>query len=344
LLKKDNKKAHISDTLAGDEIQALQSAKADQHRDRITRFGILKHRAKLQEQYLWTQVDFKSEGENDLSNKALKAATKLKGCGQFLLFHNYYTIDQVKLAKAHYCSQHLLCPMCAGVRAAKSMSRYVQRIEELMRQNRHLKPVLITLTVKNGSDLQERFKHLRASFRTLLDRYNDYKKKGRGFNQFCKIDGAFYSTEYTYNPKTKEWHPHIHIFALLNEWIDQEELSETWHDITLDSYIVDIRRVKKTKEHGYSKAVAEVCKYALKFSDLSLENTWEAYLSLKGNRLTGCFGSMYGVKLPEKLTDDLPLDDLPYLELLYRFVFDKKSYYNLEITKDVKPNKRNEEG
>ncbi|KCZ37385.1 putative replication domain protein, partial [Acinetobacter baumannii 25691_7] len=104
MLKKDNKKAHISDTLAGDEIQALQSAKADQHRDRITRFGILKHRAKLQEQYLWTQVDFKSEGENDLSNKALKAATKLKGCGQFLLFHNYYTIDQVKLAKAHYCS------------------------------------------------------------------------------------------------------------------------------------------------------------------------------------------------------------------------------------------------
>ena len=53
---------------------------------------------------------------------------------------------------------------------------------------------------------------------------------------------------------------------------------------------------------------------------------------------------MYGVKLPEKLTDDLPLDDLPYMELLYRFVFGKKSYYDLEITKDVKPNKRNEEG
>lgn len=52
---KDNKKAHISDALAGDEIQALQSAKADQHRDRITRFGILKHRAKQQENFcgLW---------------------------------------------------------------------------------------------------------------------------------------------------------------------------------------------------------------------------------------------------------------------------------------------------
>lgn len=337
LTKKDNKKAHNSDTLAGDELQALQSANADQHRDRITRFGILKHRAKLQEQYLWTQVDFKSESEDDLSNKALKAATKLKGCGQFLIFRNYYTIDQVKLEKFHVCGQHLLCPMCAGIRAARSMKRYLDRIHELMCQKRGLKPVLITLTVKNGEDLEERYNHLTSSFRTLLSRYRDYKKKGWGFNQFCKIDGAFYTTEYTYNDKTKQWHPHIHIFALLNEWIDQEELAETWHDITLDSYIVDIRRVKKTKEHGYSKAVAEVCKYALKFGDLSVENTWDAFLTLKGKRLTGSFGSMHGVKIPDKATDDMPLEELPYLEMFYRFVFDKKSYYNLEITKDVKP-------
>ena len=36
-------------------------------------------------------------------------------------------------------------------------------------------------------------------------------------------------------------------FALLTDWIDQEELAETWHDITLDSYIVDIRKSKKQK-------------------------------------------------------------------------------------------------
>ena len=82
---KTNKKPLISDTLAGVEIKGLQSAEADQHTNRITRFGSLKHRSKLQESYLWTQVDFKSEGENDLSNKALKSATKLKGCGQFLI-------------------------------------------------------------------------------------------------------------------------------------------------------------------------------------------------------------------------------------------------------------------
>ena len=105
LTKKDNKKAHNSDALAGDELQALQSANADQHRDRISRFGLLKHRSKLQEQYLWTQVDFKVGSETSI--KALKAATKLKGCGQFLLFRNYYTIDQIKLEKFQIGRAHV---------------------------------------------------------------------------------------------------------------------------------------------------------------------------------------------------------------------------------------------
>ena len=80
----------------------------------------------------------------------------------------------------------------------------------------------------------------------------------------------------------------------------------------------------KTKEEGYSKAVAEVCKYALKFSDLSTEKTFQAFLTLKGKRLTGSFGSMHGVKIPENLADEMPDDqDLPYLEMLYKFVFGK---------------------
>ena len=80
----------------------------------------------------------------------------------------------------------------------------------------------------------------------------------------------------------------------------------------------------------------------LKFSDLSTENTWQAFLSLKGKRLTGSFGSMHGVKIPDTATpDDKPSEELPYMEMLYRFVFGPKSYYNLEITKDVKPQANN---
>ena len=102
MTKKGTKKPIIRLLWRALNYRLCKFADADQHRDRITRFGLLKHRSKLQEQYLWTQVDFTAEGENEESNKALKAATKLKGCGQFLLFHNYYTIDQIKLENSTY--------------------------------------------------------------------------------------------------------------------------------------------------------------------------------------------------------------------------------------------------
>ena len=126
-------------------------------------------------------------------------------------------------------------------------------------------------------------------------------------------------------------------------WIDQEALSETWHEITLDSYIVDIRRVRKHKKLGYGEAIAEVCKYALKFGDLSVEKTWEAYMVLKGDRkvglrLSGSFGLLRGVKMDDEATTDDDLqEDLPYLEMLYKFVFGKHSYYDLVMTRQVEP-------
>ena len=50
-MKNDNKKPLLSSTLVGGDNKGLQSANADQHRDRITRFGILKHRSKQQENF-----------------------------------------------------------------------------------------------------------------------------------------------------------------------------------------------------------------------------------------------------------------------------------------------------
>ncbi|MBV6620856.1 replication protein, partial [Acinetobacter baumannii] len=64
----------------------------------------------------------------------------------------------------------------------------------------------------------------------------------------------------------------------------------------------------------------------------------EAFKVLKGKRLSGAFGSLWGVKIPESLIDDLPDDsDLPYLEIIYKFVFSKKSYYDLQLTRHVEP-------
>lgn len=340
-----NKKAHISDTLAGGEIQACVSTYVDNHNDRIARLSALKNRAKHQENHLWSIAAF--DTDKDTKDKrfylASKAAHKLNECGNYLLFKNYYTVEEIKLTKMRVCNQHLLCPFCASIRASRSIQRNNPKVVEILRQNRKLKPVLLTLTVSNGSDLAERQKHLMDAFRTLMKRKRDWMKKGRGYNEFCKLLGGFYSYENTYNEKTGEWHPHLHIFGVLEEWIDQESLSKTWHEITGDSMIVDIRRVRKHKELGYGKAIAEVCKYALKFGDLSVEKTWEAYMVLKGDRkvglrLSGSFGLLRGVKMDDEATTDDDLqEDLPYLEMLYKFVFGKQSYYDLVALKQIEP-------
>ena len=125
MLKKDNKKAHISDDLAVDEIQALQSADADKHRDRITRFATLKHRAKNQENYLFTLAQFKENYEKDVKNQesinALKSAQKLNECGNYLLF-KIFTQSASQARKTPTCGQHLLCPFCAAIRASRAIS------------------------------------------------------------------------------------------------------------------------------------------------------------------------------------------------------------------------------
>ena len=55
----DKKKPLLSGALVGDDNKGFASANADEHNDRITRFATLKHRAKNQENYLFTWLSLK---------------------------------------------------------------------------------------------------------------------------------------------------------------------------------------------------------------------------------------------------------------------------------------------
>ena len=57
-----------------------------------------------------------------------------------------------------------------------------------------------------------------------------------------------YSYENTYNEKTGEWHPHIHMFALVDSWIDQQEFAEYWQ--SLYWRFLHCRRPQGEKEKG----------------------------------------------------------------------------------------------
>lgn len=260
---------------------------------------------------------------------------RIRDCGNYLVFNNYYTVDDVRLSKASFCKTHLLCPLCAIRRGAKQVQAYLEKLELLRNEDPSLKPYMLTLTVKNGYDLQERFEHLSKSVRKLLKRRRD-AKDGKTQSELLKALGGVYSYELTLSEHG--WHPHVHMVVLQRDpdLIDfnqankkESALAKEWLAVTGDSFIVDIRPIKGDPAEGF----IEVFKYALKFSDLSPQENLAAFLTLKGRRLTGSFGLFWGVEVPEKMTDQL-LDELPFIELFYKYT---RAGYSLTGTRKGAP-------
>lgn len=245
-------------------------------------------------------------------------AVKLNDCASYLLFKHYYTAGKVRLAQAYFCKKHTLCQMCAIRRGAKSLKAYMDRYEVVKAENPALVLSMVTLTIANGDDLKERFNHLKNSFTKYLNQRRDSLKKNRGFNELSKIEGAIYSYEIT--NKGKGWHPHIHLLALtkMNNRVDKYQLSKEWEKITGDSYIVHETNVTSLDDQDQSSGFMEVLKYSMKFSELTKEQVFYAHETLMGSRMMGCFGLFYNVKIPDDLLDE-PLDELPYIEMIYKY-------------------------
>ena len=237
----------------------------------------------------------------------------VKGCGNYLLFRHFFTVDVVKLHAASFCRKHLLCPLCAIRRGAKALAAYLDRFEAIKRTSAHLRPFLVTLTVKDGPDLRERFQHLHKGQRELWKR----KQRGRGSVLDC-VQGAVWSYEVKRGHGSGLWHPHLHMIALSASAPDAEKLASEWHDITGDSFIVDVRPISQDDP---ASGFVEVFKYAVKFSDQEPSDTVHAWETLAGKRLLGSAGCFRGVDIPEDLTDD-PGDylGLPYVDLLFRYL------------------------
>lgn len=298
------KKTPVGTAILADSVHTGVD-EAENFGDRLARYGKAKTRAVGMLEHL--------RGNPDCSAK--KAFAGLNCCGTYLHFREYFTVGKVRLHDAQFCKQHLICPLCAIRRGAKSLAAYLSRWEVIRAEHPDLKPYLLTLTVKNGDDLQERQAHLTKSLRRLMDRrrYFNAGIRGAPYTELCKAQGAVYTLELT--NKGNGWHPHCHMIVLAASKPSQEAISSEWLKITGDSMIVDCRPIVGDPAEGFM----EVFKYAVKFSDLSLEDNWEAAKVLKGKRLLNSFGLFRGVQIPESLLDE-PLDELPYWDRFYRYL------------------------
>ncbi len=273
---------------------------------KLLRYGKARQRAKSMEVHLRDTV---------CTGEASKCAEKLAYCGEWLVLRHYYTVDQIRLMAGSFCQLTKLCPLCAIRRGARNLGVYLERFNHVMAENPSLKAYLVTLTVRNGPDLKERYLHLTKSLRKAVNARRQ-KRNGNGWgrSEFSKMAGGVGSIEIT--NRGNGWHPHAHIVALFDVPPDQEALSAEWLKRTGDSYITDVREVDPLDPSG---AFCEVFKYAMKFQDMSLDHNWRAHLDLKRTRLLLSFGLFYGVKVPVSLTDQ-PLEHLPYVNLFYKYL------------------------
>lgn len=246
----------------------------------------------------------------------VKISRNLASCGHYLLFRDYFTVGKVRLHAAKFCNKHLLCPLCAIRRGAKQVQAYLERLNIILGESPDLQLSLVTLTVKDGEDLGERFRHLTGAFRNYQQSRRSYERGKGPYVELARIEGAVGSYEFKRGKNSGQWHPHLHMVALHRGELDAQRLSSDWLKQTGDSFIVDV-----TPFHAGRDPVdgfLEVFKYALKFSDLDVEDNWHGYEVLSGKRLVFSFGRFYGVEVPEAMTDD-ELEGEPFVELLYRF-------------------------
>lgn len=286
-----------ADSLAGEVgVQGIETLPS-----RVNRYGKAKKQALEVAQYMG--------GVDGLQ----RTSERVQRCGDYLVFRHYFTVDQVKLHGAQLCMKHLLCPLCAIRRGAKALKAYLDRWTVISADAPQLRPFLVTLTVKDGDDLAERFSHLQKAQRELWKR----KQRGRG-SVLDGVAGAVWSYEIKRGAGSGLWHPHIHMIALAENAPDQEALSAEWLNITGDSFVVDVRPISQADP---ASGFIEVFKYAVKFSEQPVEETVHAWRLLAGKRLLASSGLFRGVEVPEDLLDDSEaLDGLPFVTLFYRYL------------------------
>jgi len=316
--KKGKQKALIVLSKFGDQ----ENKKGSNINDKLLRYANAHSRALVQSDYIKYYV--LTQTIDILKPKILKLQASINKCGSWLVLRNYFTINENRLISADFCKKHLLCPLCAIRRGAKYLAAYLPKYEQVIRDNKKIKAYMVTFTVKNGDDLAERVNHLQKSYRAMLKdaRNYNYGKKGYKYVEACKAFGGVFSTEVKRGKNSNSWHPHLHMVWLCEEVPDFNKLAVEWKQYTGDSHVVDVSAFFGDPVSSFS----EVFKYALKFSDMTPEDTWIAYDVLKGKRLIDNFGLLRGIKVDEDLLDK-PLDeDLPYIDLFYSYIHKTSSY------------------
>jgi hypothetical protein len=161
------------------------------------------------------------------------------------------------------------CDPCQRERQAAIIEQIMLRIIDSPDSCR-----FVTLTLRhNDFPLETQIDRLIASFKQLRRRRDIAPK----------MLGGVWFLEVKLDKAGARWHPHLHIIVAGN-FIDKRELARAWHEVTGDSFIVDIRTITDAK-----KQASYVAKYSTKPLDAGVlrhPDKLQAFmLAIKGRRL-----------------------------------------------------------
>jgi hypothetical protein len=194
-----------------------------------------------------------------------------------------------------------ICADCQETKSLRELARNLPKFLQLLKDNPDLILAFMTLTLRSDKKrgLRGGCKQLKASFAKL-----------RGRKVWRNCIGGVGRIENTFN-RMNGWHPHIHCLLLLEKYLVQKDLSDTWHDITGDSMVVDIRQV-----HDLKAGLVECIKYPFKLSDVrsfSREQFKEIF-ELKGERLGVSFGECFGLDVDDDIEETLENEYTEFIE------------------------------
>lgn len=207
-----------------------------------------------------------------VANVAASRLERFKECGGDCVCEYSPSLRRYRL-RANYCGDRFCIP-CARARSRKIEGALVKAFSGS-------KPLFLTLTLRAS----------RATLSACLDRlYASFKALRRDAVWKSAVRGGVAVTEIKRGSGSGQWHVHLH--ALLQaDYLDARWLSERWKEITGDSFIVDVSRMKHQQE-----GIGYVAKYASKGWTAEVtrdhDSLVECVCSLRGRRLLVTFGRM----------------------------------------------------
>ena len=244
---------------------------------------------------------------------------RLRDCGTMVGFSS-----AGEITSANFCKDKL-CPICQWRKSRKVFGEIMQMQKIIEKTTDNF--AMLTLTLKNCDNLAQGITHILTSFYNFS---NDrtFKKNTKGFIRTLEI---------TYNTKTEQWHPHLHlVIALTDDYFEHMITTEKWGEIWRRacrieySPIIDIRAIGKS-ETMREKAVAEVAKYAIKpfQTNGNYEDSLKAYSGLyagtKKRRLRSYGGEYAKARKVVKASAD---EEIPHTNLFFKRKSDGYELYD----------------